>query len=155
MHAFRTTSIATRTFTSTRWTLDEQQHKSHPDAQSASGKDTGTQSPAGSPKYDNPSLPPGWEDEAELANIRRFSDLPHEHFGHNQHIKINEDFKEDLRQVLWQFRAPIRYAFAYGSGVFGQSNTTGGGADGLSPHPNPSKAVVEWQSGGAKIIGIP
>jgi hypothetical protein len=26
-----------------------------------------------------------------------------------------------LRQILWQFRAPIRYAFAYGSGVFPQS----------------------------------
>ena len=152
MQAFRSTSIATRTFTSTRWTLEEQKHKSHPDAQTASKKDVGTASPAGSPRYDNPSLPPGWEDEAELSNIRRFSDLPHEHFGHNQHIKINEDFKEDMRQVLWQFKAPIRYAFAYGSGVFGQSNTTGGGADGLSPHPNPSKAVVEWQSGGAKII---
>jgi translocator assembly and maintenance protein 41 len=111
-----------------------------------------TQSQAEHSRPGNPSLPPGWEDDTELSNISRFSDLPHEHFGHNQHIKINEDFKEDLRQVLWQFRAPIRYAFAYGSGVFGQSNTSGGGADGMSPHPNPSKAVQEWQSGGAKII---
>ena len=33
-----------------------------------------------------------------------------------------------------------------------RNNTTGGDADGMSPHPNPSKAVQEWQSGGAKII---
>jgi translocator assembly and maintenance protein 41 len=138
--SFQQTSNKCRTFTSTQWTLDEQKNKSN------------AQSPAPSSKPGNPSLPPGWEDDAELAKISRFSDLPHEHFGHNQHIKINEDFKEDLRQVLWQFRAPIRYAFAYGSGVFGQSNTTGGGADGMSPHPHPSKAVQEWQSGGAKII---
>jgi hypothetical protein len=39
----------------------------------------------------------------------------------NQHIVINDEFKEALRQILWQFRAPIRYAFAYGSGVFPQS----------------------------------
>lgn len=35
---------------------------------------------------------------------------------------INQEFKEALRQILWQFRAPIRYAFAYGSGVFSQSS---------------------------------
>lgn len=64
---------------------------------------------------------------------------------------MNEDFKEALRQILWQFKAPIRYAFAYGSGVFGQKSSKGG-SDGLSPHPNPPKAVEEWQKGGAKII---
>lgn len=59
-----------------------------------------------------------------------------------------------MRQILWQFRAPIRYAFAYGSGVFGQkpsSSGSGVSAD-LSPHPHPPKAVEEWQKGGAKII---
>jgi len=97
------------------------------------------------------SLPVDWEDDTDY-NISSFKDLPHRFFGHNQHIRINEDFKESLRQVLWQFKAPIRYAFAYGSGVFGQKSSGGNTADALSPHPNPPKAVQEWQKGGAKVI---
>lgn len=84
-------------------------------------------------------------------SISTFADLPHRHFGTNQHIRINEDFKESLRQILWKFRAPIRYAFAYGSGVFSQSNKVmDPGA--LSPHPNPPEAVVKWQQNGGKVI---
>ncbi|SMY19177.1 unnamed protein product [Zymoseptoria tritici ST99CH_1A5] len=98
----------------------------------------------------NQSLPPGWEENADY-NIKKFSDLPHQYFGYNQHIKINEDFKESLRSIIWQFRAPIRYAFAYGSGVFGQKSSSGVSTD-LSPHPHPPKAVEEWQKGGAKVI---
>ena len=80
--------------------------------------------------------------------------MPYRFFGYNSHIKINEDFEEALRQILGQFRAPIRYAFAYGSGVFGQTNTSGGGeaSTDLSPHPHPPKAVEEWQRSGAKVI---
>ncbi|CAD0018497.1 unnamed protein product [Aureobasidium pullulans] len=70
----------------------------------------------------NQTMPEGWEDNADYSQITAFSQLPHRYFGTNQHIKINEDFKEAMRQVLWQFRAPIRYAFAYGSGVFTQSS---------------------------------
>lgn len=99
----------------------------------------------------NQSLPPGWEENADY-NVQRFADLPHRFFGYNQHIKINEDFKESLRQVLWQFRAPIRYAFAYGSGVFGQKSSSSSATSDLSPHPHPPKAVEDWQKGGAKII---
>ncbi|TKA70625.1 hypothetical protein B0A55_07581 [Friedmanniomyces simplex] len=102
------------------------------------------------------SLPPGWEDDPDYR-ITAFSQLPHRNFGYNQHIKINEDFKESLRQILWQFRAPIRYAFAYGSGVFSQKSGNGSSSSSsnshdLSPHPNPPKAVEDWQKGGAKII---
>jgi translocator assembly and maintenance protein 41 len=97
----------------------------------------------------NASLPPGWEDDPNW-NIDAFSQLPHREFGYNQHMKINEEFKEALRQILWQFKAPIRYAFAYGSGVFSQSSSSS--ATSLSPHPNPSKAVAEWQKGGGKMI---
>ncbi|KAF2721270.1 mitochondrial matrix Mmp37 [Polychaeton citri CBS 116435] len=98
------------------------------------------------------TLPPGWEDDPDFS-IRTFSQLPHRFFGYNQHIRINEDFKEALRQILWQFKAPIRYAFAYGSGVFSQKPSDKGGLDtDYSPHPNPPKAVEEWQKGGAKII---
>lgn len=33
---------------------------------------------------------------------------------------IDDAVKEWLRPLLWQFRAPVRYAIAYGSGVFPQ-----------------------------------
>jgi translocator assembly and maintenance protein 41 len=65
---------------------------------------------------------PDWEDEPNL-NISAFSELPHSQFGVNQHMTINAEFKEALRQILWQFRAPIRYAFAYGSAVFPQTKS--------------------------------
>ena len=68
---------------------------------------------------------------------------------------INEEFKNALRQVLWQFRAPIRYAFAYGSGVFPQSK-----ADGRVPtdeelravHPRAPSSVQRAQDGTPKMI---
>ncbi|KAF1992066.1 mitochondrial matrix Mmp37 [Aulographum hederae CBS 113979] len=97
----------------------------------------------------NQSLPPGWEDDPNW-NITAFSELPHRKFGVNQHMIINEEFKESLRQILWGFRAPIRYAFAYGSGVFSQTDKTDQG--GLSPHPNPPQAIEKWQKGGRKMI---
>ncbi|KAF2091871.1 mitochondrial matrix Mmp37, partial [Saccharata proteae CBS 121410] len=98
----------------------------------------------------NTSLPPGWEDEPNF-NIKSFSDLPQgRDFGLNQHmLDINYEFTECLRQMLWNFRAPIRYAFAYGSGVFPQS---GGSPGGLSPHPNPPEAIKNWQKNGQKCI---
>jgi len=64
---------------------------------------------------------------------------------------VNAEFKEALRQVLWQFRAPIRYAFAYGSGVFSQSPNSSSSSQ-PSPHPHPPSAVTKWQSGGGKVI---
>lgn len=63
---------------------------------------------------------------------------------------INEEFKESLRQILWKFRAPTRYAFAYGSGVFPQ--TSGSSSISLSPHPNPPEAILKWQKYGGKVI---
>ncbi|EMD01173.1 hypothetical protein BAUCODRAFT_62313, partial [Baudoinia panamericana UAMH 10762] len=92
-----------------------------------------------------------WEDDPNYQ-ITAFSELPHRYFGHNQHIRVNEDFKESLRQILWRFRAPIRYAFAYGSGVFAQQSSKSMTETSMSPHPNPPKAVEDWQKGGAKII---
>jgi translocator assembly and maintenance protein 41 len=55
------------------------------------------------------------------ADVKKFSQLP-VNFGANQHISIDDQLKEKLRSVLWKFNAPIRYAFAYGSGVFQQAN---------------------------------
>jgi len=67
---------------------------------------------------------------------------------------INDEFKEALRQILWQFRAPIRYAFAYGSGVFPQSkpNTTTIPSSATSIHSKPPPAVVKAQGGNPKMI---
>ncbi|KAK6355419.1 Mitochondrial translocator assembly and maintenance protein 41 [Orbilia brochopaga] len=45
-------------------------------------------------------------------------------FGTNQYMHINEELRQSLRQLLWQFKAPIRYAFAYGSGVFSQGTAS-------------------------------
>lgn len=63
---------------------------------------------------------------------------------------INEEFKEALRQILWRFRAPIRYAFAYGSGVFSQSGNTSPGSG--SYHPSAPQAIQAVQQGRGKMI---
>jgi translocator assembly and maintenance protein 41 len=60
---------------------------------------------------------------SSYRNIRKFSDLPQD-FGRNQHIDIDDELREHLRATLWKFHAPIRYAFAYGSGVFSQGSAS-------------------------------
>ncbi|RPA80450.1 Mmp37-domain-containing protein [Ascobolus immersus RN42] len=45
-------------------------------------------------------------------------------FGANQDMQIDDAMKSELRSLLATFRAPIRYAFAYGSGVFSQGSGT-------------------------------
>ncbi|KAF3098355.1 Mitochondrial translocator assembly and maintenance protein 41 [Orbilia oligospora] len=45
-------------------------------------------------------------------------------FGANQYMSINDDLRRSLRHLLWEFKAPIRYAFAYGSGVFSQGTSS-------------------------------
>ena len=103
----------------------------------------------GSTKSDSSTLGSSdWEDYKDVS-ISKFKDLPGENFGVNQHIVINEEFKEALRQILWKFRAPIRYAFAYGSGVFPQS---GSPATTSSLHPAPPEAIAKVQDGGQKMI---
>ncbi|KAF2436347.1 mitochondrial import protein mmp37 [Tothia fuscella] len=104
-------------------------------------------------KHDpNASLPPGWEDDPDW-DITAFSQLPHRTFGYNQFMKTNEEFKEALRQILWKFRAPIRYAFAYGSGVFAQSSGDAPSSTAKpSPHEHPPEAIAKWQKGGGKMI---
>ena len=98
------------------------------------------------------STPPtDWEDNPNY-NIDHFSQLPHLNFGVNQHIVINDEFKEALRQILWQFRAPIRYAFAYGSGVFPQSKDVGAPSSKTSIHSKPPPAVVKAQGRTPKMI---
>lgn len=91
-----------------------------------------------------------WEDNPDY-NIKHFSELPHTNFGVNQHIVINDELKEALRQILWQFKAPIRYAFAYGSGVFPQSKHVAG-SSGTSIHKNAPSAIEKAQGGNPKMI---
>ncbi|KAH3683329.1 hypothetical protein WICPIJ_005696 [Wickerhamomyces pijperi] len=45
-------------------------------------------------------------------------------FGTNQYININDTNATELGSILQKFKAPIRYAFAYGSGVFSQGYTS-------------------------------
>lgn len=47
------------------------------------------------------------------------TDLPSS-FGRNQIIDVPAEVQRDLEQVMKTFKAPVRYAFAYGSGVFRQ-----------------------------------
>ncbi|KAF2493356.1 mitochondrial import protein mmp37 [Lophium mytilinum] len=94
------------------------------------------------------SLPADWEDQ--LPNLDDFSQLPHKDFGKNQLIETNEEFKRSLRQITRQFPA-ITYSFAYGSGVFPQTDGSSSSTS-LSPHPNPPEAISKWQRGGGKMI---
>jgi translocator assembly and maintenance protein 41 len=107
-----------------------------------------SQSPQAAAEAYSQSLPPGWEDEAPA--LSDFSELPHKDFGKNQLIETNEEFKRSLRGILKQF-PPITYAFAYGSGVFPQSDATASRIT-HSPHPNPPEAILKWQKGGGKMI---
>ncbi|CCU74265.1 Mitochondrial import protein mmp37 [Blumeria hordei DH14] len=65
---------------------------------------------------------------------------------------IDKELKETLRRTLWHFRAPIRFAFAYGSGVFPQSRQTYSNVRPTSIHPNPPPAVLKAQGGTSKMI---
>lgn len=101
-----------------------------------------------------PSQPPAdWEDKP-IHNISDFSELAHTNFGVNQHILINDDFRKALKDILWQFKAPIRYAFAYGSGVFPQSGSGSGSSGSLraSIHPHPPEGIGRAQGDNPKMI---
>ncbi|PLB34150.1 phosphatidate cytidylyltransferase [Aspergillus candidus] len=89
-----------------------------------------------------------WDENPNLS-ISAFSELPSKDFGVNQHMVINQEFKEALRQILWQFRAPIRYAFAYGSGVFPQP---GSAPAAEKCHPSAPAAITNMQQGNGKMI---
>ncbi|KAI1457980.1 mitochondrial matrix Mmp37 [Annulohypoxylon moriforme] len=93
-----------------------------------------------------------WEDRPNF-HIEKFTDLPYQNFGVNQHMIIDREFKEVLRQLLWRFRAPIRYAFAYGSGVFPQSTgDMATEAEIKAVHSKAPNAVQKAQDGSPKMI---
>jgi translocator assembly and maintenance protein 41 len=95
-----------------------------------------------------------WEYNPDLK-VESFKDLPHANFGVNQHIPFDADFKEVLKAIPWQFRAPIRYAFAYGSGVFPQSKSRAKAPTDeelRAIHPKAPSAVQRAQDGTPKMI---
>ena len=102
-------------------------------------------------RHSQPEKPPrDWDENPDLS-ISAFSELPSLNFGVNQHMVINAEFKEALRQILWQFRAPIRYAFAYGSGVFPQT-AQAPTSPSSTVHPKTSEAISTVQGTEGKMI---
>lgn len=139
--------------------IDQSARTAAKDAQSskdalASEASSRSSSSSSSSSPTSQSVPDDWEANPNFT-IESFKDLPHANFGVNQHILINAEFKEALRQILWQFRAPIRYAFAYGSGVFPQSKNSGRiptEAELRAIHPKAPAAVQRAQDGTPKMI---
>lgn len=134
--------------------------KSEPDTSAEAAKSSNETSKSASsgddpPRYEEAGRPPtyeNWEDKAKW-DIEKFNELPYVNFGVNQHIVIDREFKECLRRLLWQFRAPIRYAFAYGSGVFPQSKgCIATEAEIKAIHPKAPLAVQKAQNGSPKMI---
>lgn len=82
---------------------------------------------------------PAYNEKTYGADVKKFSQLP-TNFGANQHISIDDALKEKLRSILWKFNAPIRYAFAYGSGVFQQANADTNNVTSL--HSIPSSVLL-------------
>lgn len=58
---------------------------------------------------------------SQFSNYRyKFKKLPL-NYGSNQLIEIDSELQRDLENVVSTFKAPVKYAFGYGSGVFQQS----------------------------------
>lgn len=115
-----------------------------------SPKETYSQTPETSSSASSDML--DWEDKPNF-DIEKFTQLPYTNFGVNQHMIIDREFKEVMRQLLWRFRAPIRYAFAYGSGVFPQAKGgTPTEAEIKAIHPKAPLAVQKAQDGSPKMI---
>ena len=61
-----------------------------------------------------------------------FPSLP-PNFGQNQLLSVPNSTRALLEEIVAQFRAPIRYAFAYGSGVFEQDGYKAMEEEGKTP----------------------
>ncbi|GAV50491.1 hypothetical protein ZYGR_0W00170 [Zygosaccharomyces rouxii] len=55
----------------------------------------------------------------------KFERLP-PNYGSNQLLTVGNELQAELDSIMTHFRAPIRYAFGYGSGVFEQNGYSGG-----------------------------
>ncbi|GAA5937928.1 putative phosphatidate cytidylyltransferase [Sporobolomyces koalae] len=67
----------------------------------------------------NPISPPPDQARVTKRRITSVTELPPS-FGRNQIIEVPSEVQRDLQDVLHAFKAPVRFAFAYGSGVFRQ-----------------------------------
>jgi mitochondrial translocator assembly and maintenance protein 41 len=68
---------------------------------------------------------------------------------------VNAELKEALKQIVWGFNAPIRYAIAYGSGVFPQTKGDGRVASDeefKKVHPNCSAGLKRAQGSNPKMV---
>ncbi|TDZ46186.1 Phosphatidate cytidylyltransferase [Colletotrichum trifolii] len=94
-----------------------------------------------------------WEEQLD-AKIEYWEQLPSKDWGKNQQIELNTEFKQVLADVMRQFKAPIVYAMAYGSGVFPQGKAARSVSDDefRAVHPAPSPALMKVQKGGPKMI---
>ncbi|KAH8911578.1 mitochondrial matrix Mmp37 [Coniochaeta sp. PMI_546] len=159
-YALLRSTNSVRSFATNPNTPENAKESSAKDSESDTATETATRDSKSSKKLadeatsSSSSAPDDWEANPNFS-ISSFKELPHPNFGVNQHILINAEFKEVLRQVLWQFRAPIRYAFAYGSGVFPQSKRSGRiptEAEIRAIHPKAPAAVQRAQDGTPKMI---
>ncbi len=97
-----------------------------------------SQSPSETSSSSKPSLssprprkPPSASSPSPVYSLRSFNPEKHSfetviprlptQFGANQRLTIPDETRALLEGIVGTFRAPIRYAFAYGSGVFKQS----------------------------------
>lgn len=76
-------------------------------------------------EYDLELLEKGIKKSNELTSnftdyTYRFNRLP-PNYGSNQFVKVGKELENDLKGIIDSFKAPIKYAFGYGSGVFQQS----------------------------------
>ncbi|BGP43781.1 Mitochondrial translocator assembly and maintenance protein 41 [Rhodotorula kratochvilovae] len=95
---------------------------------SASSKSTQAAPPPFEPQQPSPTpapplSPPAADARVPKRRITSMNELP-KTFGRNQIIEVSEEVQRDLEDVLKHFTAPVRYAFAYGSGVFRQKGYT-------------------------------
>lgn len=75
------------------------------------------------PPNNIPPPPPKQEPTEKPYVIHTYRNLP-VNFARNQQIPVSESVQKDLEEVIRSFRAPIRHAIAYGSGVFRQKGYT-------------------------------
>lgn len=57
-----------------------------------------------------------------MSDLKSANQLPYK-FGSNQLVSDDAKLNHFLRQIVWEFNAPIRYAFGYGSKVFSQGKS--------------------------------
>lgn len=71
----------------------------------------------------SPLAPPPTTARLPRKQITSVAELP-SRFGKNQIIAVPDAVRRDLEDVVSSFKAPVRFAFAYGSGVFRQKGYT-------------------------------